>query len=426
MKGFKRFFGAMRVGTEAGLQGRRQRGRPQGLSRRRLDPASPMDYVPFVDDEYTLAVTSDTNEADPRTLLPQASGRLDPIRVLLVEDNQGFAYGIRDILMRQEAGRFMIDEARTLAGGLAILGQGRTDVLLLDLGLPDSNRILTFDAAHAHAPRVPIIILTVLDDDVVALQAVRAGAQDYLLKERVDRHLLVRAIHYAVERARSDNALRDLSARLMDLQDAERRRIARDLHDSTGQTLAALSMNLSLLARRATGLDPDARTILSECSALARRCSDELRTMAYLLHPPLLDELGLAGAVRDYCDGFAERSGIRVDLSVPAVLGRLPKEAETALFRIMQESLTNVHRHSGSRTASIRIERQPAEIRMEVQDTGTGIGADALQAATGGAVGVGIAGMRERVGQLGGRLEIKTGAGGTTVIAVLPAAEEAA
>lgn len=385
-----------------------------------------MDYVPFVDNEHILTTTPDLVATDALSWLPTAAGLAEPIRVLLVEDNQGFAYGIRDILMRQEAGRFAVNEARTLAGGLAILEQGGIDVLLLDLGLPDSNRIRTFDVAHAHAHRVPIIILTVLDDDAIALQAMRAGAQDYLLKERVDRHLLVRAIRYAVERARSDNALRDLSARLMDMQDAERRRIARDLHDSTGQTLAALSMNLSMLSRRAPALEPEAKAILSECSVLTRRCSDELRTMAYLLHPPLLDELGLVGAVRDYCDGFAERSGIRVDLSVPAVLGRLSKEAETALFRIMQESLTNVHRHSGSRTASIRIERLASEVRLEVQDTGSGVRSNAPQAAAGGAVGVGIAGMRERVGQLGGRLEIKTGPVGTTVLAVLPVAEEVA
>ncbi len=384
-----------------------------------------MAYIPFVDGKHNLAATTGSTTTEALPHLAATFDRTEPIRVLLVEDNAGFAYGIRDILMRQEAGRFALDEALTLAGGLAVLEQGAIDVLLLDLGLPDSNRMRTFEVAHARARRVPIIILTVLDDDAIALQAVRTGAQDYLLKERVDRHLLVRAIRYAVERARSDNALRDLSARLMDLQDAERRRIARDLHDSTGQTLAALSMNLSLLTRRATNLEADAKSILSECAVLARRCSDELRTMAYLLHPPLLDELGLVGSVRDYCDGFAERSGIRVDLSVPPDLGRLPKEAETALFRIMQESLTNVHRHSGSRTASIRIVRESAEIRMEVQDTGVGMRPDVPQTAMGGAVGVGIAGMRERVGQLGGRLEIKTGPGGTTVIAALPAAAEA-
>ena len=269
-----------------------------------------------------------------------------------------------------------------------------------------------------------MIILTVLDDDDLALEAMRAGAQDYLVKGRMERQLLVRSIRYAVERARADNALRELSARLMDMQDAERRRIARDLHDSTAQTLAALSMTLSMLQRWAGDLPSEARTLLAEATGLARRCSDELRTMAYLLHPPLLDELGLAGAVRDYCDGFAERSGLRVDLAFPDNMGRLPREVETALFRVMQESLTNVHRHAGSRTASIRFARGSAEVRLEVEDSGCGM--PAARAKAGGAVGVGIAGMRERLVQLGGRLEVVSAPSGTTIRAVLPLAGEAA
>jgi signal transduction histidine kinase len=345
-----------------------------------------------------------------------------PVRVLLIEDNLGFAYGICDILMRQSAGHFVVYEAHTLGAGLDLADKGGIDVVLLDLGLPDSTRMATFERMVAHVPRLPIIILTVLDDDELALQAMRMGAQDYLIKERIDRHLLVRAIRYAVERVRADNALRDLSARLMDLQDAERRRIARDLHDSTAQTLAALSMSLSLLGRRTEALDPADASLVAECTALARQCSDELRTMAYLLHPPLLDELGLEGAVRDYCDGFAERSGIRVDLALPPDIGRLPKEVETTLFRVMQESLTNVHRHSGSRTASIRLTCGPTDVRLEVQDTGRGLPPGILQGGGSFAVGVGVgnAGMRERLGQLGGRLEIVTGDGGATVRAVLP------
>ncbi len=347
-----------------------------------------------------------------------------PVRVLLIEDNLGFAYGIRDILMRQAAGQFVVHEVHTLAEGLELADGGGIDVVLLDLGLPDSTRMATFDRMHAHAPRLPIIILTVLDDDDVAFQAMRTGAQDYLVKERIDRHLLVRAIRYAVERVRTDNALRDLSARLMDLQDAERRRIARDLHDSTAQTLAALSMSLSLLRRTIEGPGPAAASQVDECALLARRCSNELRTMAYLLHPPLLDELGLEGAVRDYCDGFAERSGIRVDLALSPDIGRLPKEIENALFRVMQESLTNVHRHSGSRTASIRLSRNPSDVRLEVQDAGRGLPPGIAQGGGGSpaGVGVGIAGMRERLGQLGGRLEIVTGDGGVRVGAVLPIA----
>ena len=349
---------------------------------------------------------------------PPAQESALPIRVLLIEDNLGFAYFIRDVLLRQYENLFVVHQAQTLASGLGILAGNQIDVILLDLGLPDSARIETFSRTRACAPRIPVIILTVLDDDDIAMAAMRGGAQDYLIKEQVDKHLLTRSIRYAVERARADNALHELSARLLDLQDAERRRIARELHDSTAQTLAALSMNLSLLNRAIPELNPEAKALLSECGTFARRCSDELRTTAYLLHPPLLDELGLAGAVRDYCDGFAERSGIRVDLDLPRDLVRLSRDVERTLFRIMQECLTNIHRHSGSRTASIRFLYQPSEIRMEVQDMGNGMIQDPN--ATQEGLGVGIAGMRERVRQLGGRMEITTGQDGTTVCNVLP------
>jgi signal transduction histidine kinase len=344
------------------------------------------------------------------------------MRVLLIEDNVGFAYVIRDMLTRQNASLFAVEQAHTLADGLAILDRGGIDVVLLDLGLPDSTRIQTFSRAHAHAPRTPIIVLTVLDDDEVALQAVRAGAQDYLVKERVDKHLLVRAIRYAVERARADQALHLLSARLIDLQDAERRRIARDLHDTTAQNLAALSMNLSLLNRGADAMSPASRGLLADSITCADKCAHELRTLAYLLHPPLLDELGLAGAVRDYADGFAERSGIRVDLELPDDFEHLPKDVETTLFRVMQECLTNIHRHSGSPTASIQFGRTATEVRVSVIDRGCGMPqgnpADGNEALAG--LGVGIAGMRERLRQLGGRLEIASGGNGTTVAAALP------
>jgi len=346
------------------------------------------------------------------------------IRVLLVEDNAGFAYFIRDVLTRQTPGGFVIREVKTLETALSAAGGADVDVILLDLGLPDSARMDTFSRMRARAPRVPIIILTVLDDDAVALEAVRSGAQDYLVKEQVNKDMLVRTIRYAVERARADNALHELSARLMDLQDAERRRIARDLHDTTAQTLAVLSMNLALLSRSLPDNAAESRTLMNECTAMARHCSNELRTTAYLLHPPLLDELGLAGAVRDYCDGFSERSGIRVDLELPGELGRLPREVETTLFRVMQESLTNIHRHSGSPTASIRLMRHNGTVGLEVADAGRGMRA-AQSPARPPVIGVGIAGMKERIRQLGGSIEISSGANGTVVRASLPVTGEA-
>jgi signal transduction histidine kinase len=356
--------------------------------------------------------------SSPPALASAGRDAAAPLRVLLIEDNIGFAYLIKDVLCRRRDRVCEVHEAHTLAAGLETLGRVAIDVILLDLGLPDSARMETFSRTRARAPCVPIIVLTVLDDDDMAMAAMRGGAQDYLVKEQVNKQLLDRSIRYAVERARADNALHELSARLLDLQDAERRRIARDLHDSTAQTLAALAMTLSLLEQPVAALPADARALLVESMTLTRQCSDELRTTAYLLHPPLLDELGLSDAVRDYCDGFARRSGIRVDLELPPTLGRLSNEVETTLFRMMQECLTNIHRHSGSQTASIHLGLQPSEIRMEVRDRGNGMVSNPDVSQEG--MGVGIAGMRERVRQLGGRLEIETGPGGTAITGILP------
>lgn len=255
----------------------------------------------------------------------------------------------------------------------------------------------------------------------MATKAVRSGAQDYLVKDHADKSSLPRAIRYAVERGRVEEQLRHLSGRLLHLQDEERRRIARALHDSTAQTLAALSMRLALLEKQSGALPPDARTLLDECRACTEQCVSEVRTTSYLLHPPLLDELGLTGAIREYADGFAERSRIRVDLELPPCYTRLPVDQETAIFRVMQEALANIHRHSGSVTASVALTQTGSEIRLSVRDAGKGIPSDKLSSGnTAAGLGVGIAGMRERMRQLGGHLHIASDRSGTTVAAVLP------
>jgi PAS domain S-box-containing protein len=224
-------------------------------------------------------------------------------------------------------------------------------------------------------------------------------------------------------RKRTEEALRQLSGQLLRLQDEERRRLARELHDTTAQKLAVLLLGLKRLTAQASSLDASAQESLAECQTLAKQCADELRTFSYLLHPPLLEELGLAGAVRDYADGFAKRSGLRVDLEVSPSLERLPREKELALFRVLQESLANVHRHSGSKKVSIRLTQLRGEIRLEVQDAGRGLELKTDPASGEKApskLGVGVAGMRERLRQLGGRLEFESGHPGTTVRASLP------
>jgi PAS domain S-box-containing protein len=224
------------------------------------------------------------------------------------------------------------------------------------------------------------------------------------------------------ERKRSEDAVRELSARLLRTRDEERRRLARELHDSTAQTLSALSLNLALIKELVDlGGSPKASKAHAESVELAKAASQEIRTLSYLLHPPMLDEAGLLSALRWYVDGFVQRTGVSVELEVPSELERLSTELETALFRIVQECLSNIHRHSGSTTASLRMLKDAGQITLEVADEGVGLPSGAV-GRNGAPVttGVGIRGMYERVRQLGGRLELKPGNPGTRIIAIVP------
>jgi two-component system, NarL family, sensor histidine kinase FusK len=220
---------------------------------------------------------------------------------------------------------------------------------------------------------------------------------------------------------RAEQAVRGLSARLLQTQDQERRRIARELHDSTGQSLAALTMILAKLRKKASSINSEFSRELDESEQIARAVSDELRTTSYLLHPPLLDEMGLRAGLRWYVEGFKERSNIEVSLNLPENLERLPTELELMLFRVVQECLTNVHRHSESPSVTICLCNSNEKLTLEIRDQGKGMPADRLVAVIGpGTVGVGMRGMRERVKAFGGELEILSGSQGTVVRAVIP------
>ncbi len=226
------------------------------------------------------------------------------------------------------------------------------------------------------------------------------------------------------ERGLSDSykQMRTLTGRLMRAQDDERRRIAQLLHETTAQNLAALKMLLARLNRSSLELGGSDRDALTDSIALAEQSMTEVRTLSYLLYPPFLDEAGLLTALRWYAAGFAERGDIKVDLDLPDSLERLPLDTETALFRVVQEALINIHRHAESDTARIRLRRDADTLTLEIEDRGHGIASASLDLITrgGGALGVGIAGMSERLQQLGGRLEITSGERGTAVRAVLP------
>jgi PAS domain S-box-containing protein len=223
------------------------------------------------------------------------------------------------------------------------------------------------------------------------------------------------------EHKQTAEALRQLSGRLLRSQDEQRRHVARELHDGTAQSLAALAINLSVVRNSAADLNPRARACLSESLGLVEQCSREVRTLAYLLHPPLLDEAGLGSALRWLVERYAKRSGICVDLEVPPELTRLPGDIELALYRIVQEGLTNIRLHSGSKRAQICLKCRPDQAVLTITDEGHGIppGVPEGGGRQDAELGVGIPGMRERIRQLGGQFEIISGSKGTTLTAIV-------
>ena len=221
------------------------------------------------------------------------------------------------------------------------------------------------------------------------------------------------------ELERRNSELRDLSARLLESQDAERRHIARELHDSAGQTLTALDLQLARIGEDAKIGLPLAKDV-QNAEELVQHLAREIRTTSYLLHPPLLDETGISSALSWYVQGLAERSSLEIDLKIPENFGRLPSEMEVVIFRLVQECLTNIHRHSGSKTALIRVERDRNAVRVKVEDQGKGMSPERLAEIQSHGTGVGIRGMRERVRHFHGDLVIESNGSGTKVYATLP------
>lgn len=221
----------------------------------------------------------------------------------------------------------------------------------------------------------------------------------------------------------NERSLRSLTGRLLQLQDEERRRFSRELHDSLGQYLAGAKMNLDMFSN-----SQPADRLLSEAIHLLDQSIAETRTISHLLHPPLLDEAGFSSAAKWYLEGFAQRSGIEVKMDLPDDVGRLPRSVELGLFRVLQESLTNIHRHSGSSRAEIALKMFPNQVILEVRDYGKGISRELLEnfRAKGINSGVGLAGMRERLRELGGQLDIQSQAPGSLISATLPIPEDRA
>lgn len=367
-------------------------------------------------------------------------------RILLADDNADMRTYVRRLLGES----YEVDAVSNGAEALAVIRNHPPDLVLTDVMMPelDGFGLLRELRAQESTSTIPVILLSAKAGEDARVEGMQAGADDYMVKPFTARELLARVgAHLALGRLRRDAAERErnlrneleirvkertaelqranqelgeLSSRLQQMQDDERRRLARELHDSVGQLLAAIAMNIEVVRSEAHKLSAKVAKRVDDNAELLEQVSTEIRTISHLLHPPLLDEAGLSLALQWYVNGFAQRSKISASLEFPPDLARLPADMEIAIFRAVQEGLTNVHRHSGSSSCSVRVFEENHWLHVEIKDHGKGISHDKQLALAASRGGVGLRGMQERIRQLGGTLEIKSSDSGTTVLVSLP------
>jgi signal transduction histidine kinase len=352
----------------------------------------------------------------------------EKVNILMVDDQPGKLITYEAILNELEEN---LIKARSGKEALDHLLKTDVAVVLMDVSMPELDGFELADMIRQHPrfQRTAIIFISAVHlTDVDRLKAYQRGAVDYISVPIIPELLRAKVrvfadLHRKTQQLELLNRdLRSLSARLIATQDEERRRIARELHDSVGPLIAALSMNNGLVSQQADKLSPQAAEALRESTLLVEQLSKETRTISHLLHPPLLDEIGLLPAIKVFAEGFGERSSVNVTVDLSPDIGRLSPNMEISIFRIVQECLTNVYRHSESKTAYIKIwPSRDKLLTVQVCDEGKGIpfvNRGAVFAGTNH--GVGLSGMRERVRELGGTLDIQSSQKGTTITASLP------
>ncbi len=384
---------------------------------------------------------------------PSPSGNGSRPLILVADDNAD---------MRQYVARLLSEhyEVETAADGETALSAARErlpHLILSDVMMPvmDGLQLLEAIRSDERTRRIPVVLLSARAGEESRVEGMDARADDYLIKPFSARELLAR-ISARLEIARlqgegeqryrelaeslekqvktrteelesrtgellkQSEDIRSLSAQLLELQDEDRRHIARELHDSAGQTLAVLSMNLARLVDETRAKAPEISAEAEATEQLVQQLQREIRTASYLLHPPLLDESGLASALALYVQGIQERTGLAIDLQVSNDFGRVSKEIDLVVFRIAQECLTNIHRHSQSESASVQLRRDDRLLTLLVQDSGKGISAEKLAQIQAGGSGVGIRGMRERVRHFSGNISVESDSSGTRVQVTMP------
>ena len=346
-----------------------------------------------------------------------------PINVLLVEDNPGDARLLRETLADAGDHGFELDRVGTLKDGLDRLAQEGVNLVLLDLSLPDSNGLDTFVRVHTEAPGIPIVVLTGLADETLAAAALREGAQDYLVKGRLDPDLLVRSMRYAIERMRADKALRQSEERLRELAVLEERnRMAREIHDTLAQGFTGIVIQIEAAEQVMKGSPDQVSEHLNKAKGLARESLQEARRSVWDLLPRALEGRNLETALEDEVKRYPNTAGEAVSFTLKGKERRLPENLQAAMLRICQESLTNVRRYASASKVEVTLSFHAEAVALRIRDDGVGFDYQRVKnEAEGRLGGFGLSGMEQRVQLLRGSFEVTSTKGeGTLVEVVVP------
>lgn len=342
------------------------------------------------------------------------------IKILLIEDNPGDARLIQEYLSDLKNIEYSFFGADRLQKGIDILENEFIDVVLLDLKLPDSEGLTGVQQIFEVAPNMPVIVLTGLNDENTAINAVKMGAQDYLVKDKVESEILIRSIKYAIERKRAEEdhqklleqRIRALS--IIEAQENERRRISRELHDGLGQLLSAAKLNFGMIDFVNAANREKTADIVKQVDSIISKAIVEARRIAHDLRPTTLDDFGLIPALRILCQEFSKITGIKVKFQVSPTLERIDPKVEIAVYRIIQESFNNISKYAEATEVSLDLYRKDSQVFVRVKDNGKGFDPDNVVKTKKAGGGFGLLNMKERAELVGGKVEIISSPGAGT------------
>lgn len=334
------------------------------------------------------------------------------IKILLIEDNPGDARLIQEYLSDLKDLKYTVNTAEKLKEGINILENEFIDVVLLDLNLPDSKGLTGVQQIFSVAPNIPVIVLTGLNDETTAINAVKMGAQDYLVKDKVESELLIRSIRYSIERKRAEEDHQKLleqrvrSLSIIEAQENERRRISRELHDGLGQLLSAAKLNFGMIDFVNNSNKEKTTDIVKQVDSIISKAIVEARRIAHDLRPTTLDDFGLIPALRILCQEFSKITGVKIKFQVSPSLERIDPKIEIAIYRIVQESFNNISKYAEASEVHLDLYRKDEQVFVRVKDNGKGFDADNIIKTKKAGGGFGLLNMKERAELIGGKVEI--------------------